>query len=422
MPPIVPPSSGSPPAGARMHMRETTPEQRAARAEQDANQRIMQSQQVIRQTEEQEQAQVDQLRDRYSTDRDVESAKQEEALQKQKDEGYERLRELKRAQAAELARTKQTGEKANADLQRFYSDEIDRNASAGEKQLRETTGKNANTLAAEEKKANQDIELVKSAGLMKVADTHDLHEQRVQKLKSATDSEYEKMRLTYGQANARAYNTHKGHYAQSIAKNQEVLQDVNARAAEKIREIRQDTSDKLSAYGRRQSDPFYRLVDLDADLTSDADAYTLKANIPSHEQGHVSVSVRGNQLVLTGLRRNEERLEVGPGEVKTTTAFQSYSQTFPLEDAVAPKLLSKRFEGDQLIVTLPKHGRAPAPIHKKDVGRVRAEQPKFPGNLPVAETRPSERERVAQGEEPANESGIHLPALPYPGSKPLEPA
>src|SRR5690606_723366 len=94
-------------------------------------------------------------------------------------------------------------------------------------------------------------------------------------------------------------------------KQQEALERIQKRAHHTLQHLRESTSHKLSAYEDRQSDPFYRLVDIDADLFEDHDAFVLTAKIPVHERDHISVTVRDNEIVLSGYRRNEESLDRG---------------------------------------------------------------------------------------------------------------
>ncbi len=100
------------------------------------------------------------------------------------------------------------------------------------------------------------------------------------------------------------------------------------------------------------------------------------------------MTVRGNQVVLTGTRRNEEKLEIGPGRSQTTNAFQTFLETFPMNWPVEAKLLSKSFEGDQLTVIIPKKAidfEYRSPVKKSTAARARVERPKFPDNLPIAQ-------------------------------------
>lgn len=173
------------------------------------------------------------------------------------------------------------------------------------------------------------------------------------------------------------------------AKTQEKrLDELNQLANEKLQKIRSDTSRKLDAYSSRQKDPFYQLVTLDSDLEETRDAYILKLNIPDYEQKHLSITVRGNQIVVSGSRRNEEKLEVEPGRQQSTASYQSYQETFPISWPVDSHALTRKIEGDTIVVTIPKKGTYSAPVaarSARDVELARADRPHFPENIPHTE-------------------------------------
>jgi HSP20 family molecular chaperone IbpA len=184
-------------------------------------------------------------------------------------------------------------------------------------------------------------------------------------------------------------------YQNEIQQQSEQLSELNQTASEQLRRSRMDTAQKLAAYEERQEDPFYKLLDLNAQLHDIGDSYVLTARIPPHEQQKVNVSLKGNnQLVISGYRRNEEKLEVGPGRMKGTASHQSYSETFPLSWPVEGRKLEKYFEGDELIVKLPK--KTENSVHsvyesdkKAKPERARVQRPTFPENLPNTTANPA---------------------------------
>src|SRR5262249_53611937 len=153
----------------------------------------------------------------------------------------------------------------------------------------------------------------------------------------------------------------------------------------KLKELRQNNSQKLAAYDSRATDPFYRMMDTRARLVERADHYQLMAEIPEHERDSVNVSVRGEQVVITGNRRTSDTLEVAPGQTRKSAAFQTYSETFPIFWPVDPRLMTKEYDGDTLVVTIPKKavpGRETARVKQPE--RAKAVRPDFPINLPIA--------------------------------------
>ena len=118
--------------------------------------------------------------------------------------------------------------------------------------------------------------------------------------------------------------------------------------------MRADTAKKLAAYQERQSDPFYRMVTLDAVMSEDNDRYVFTAKIPEFEQREVKATISGSQLIISGTRRNEEKLELAPGRTQSTNAYQAFSEAFPLPQPVDARRLSREADGDRLTITIPK--------------------------------------------------------------------
>jgi hypothetical protein len=102
----------------------------------------------------------------------------------------------------------------------------------------------------------------------------------------------------------------------------------------------------------------------------------------------VTVTLKGDNLVLSGTRRNEEKVELSPGHTQGTASYQSYSESFPLPFPVEARQLSKTFDGDMLIATIPKKNQYAFEKPAKPVPqRLKAERPKLPDNLPQSEAR-----------------------------------
>ena len=182
-----------------------------------------------------------------------------------------------------------------------------------------------------------------------------------------------------------AEQTFKDNLDQTRELQNSTIQAIRQQAIGQIKEIRQDTARKLAAYATRQTDPFYKLMDLGLKVKDSGESLVLTGTIPIHEQGGISISVKNqNQLVVSGFRRNEEKLDLGSGSTKSTSSYQSYSETVPLPAAVDARQLSKHFDGDQLVVTVPKltHGFG-KPLYKGPrPEKARVERPKFPDNIP----------------------------------------
>ncbi len=126
------------------------------------------------------------------------------------------------------------------------------------------------------------------------------------------------------------------------------------------------------------------MQDMDAELQEYDHEFVLTATIPEHERKGLAVSVRGNEVVLSGNRRSSEKLDLGPGRVQNTSSFQTFSESFPINWPVDARSLTREFDGDQLIVRIPKKKTyEPAPYKAKRVERAKLERPTFPENIPL---------------------------------------
>jgi HSP20 family molecular chaperone IbpA len=124
-------------------------------------------------------------------------------------------------------------------------------------------------------------------------------------------------------------------------------------------------------------------MDLQAEFEDQGDKYVLTARIPEHEQKNVTVAIRGNQIVLSGTRRNEERVELEPGHQKGTSSYQSFMESFPFSQAVENRMMTHEFHGDHIVITVPKKLIANEyHPHKMKPSRLQVQRPDFPANLP----------------------------------------
>ena len=228
------------------------------------------------------------------------------------------------------------------------------------------------------KSSELDYTMAKADHERKLADLKETQEQQYNQLHKDAVDKYEKMKEQTTLANERANEHFQGAYNATLAQDQKSLDIVAGKATTQLNQLRADTSQKLAAYQDRQGDPFYKLKDIDADLREERDRFVLTATIPPHEQDHVSVSVSGNNLIVSGTRRNEEKLDLGPGRSKSSASYQTYQESFPLPWPVDRNLLTREFQGDRLVVTVPKASQ----FFKKDPfkssaapERLRAERP-----------------------------------------------
>jgi HSP20 family molecular chaperone IbpA len=384
----IPPSGGG---DSRSRMGARSPQEDAAyQAEREANRRINQAEKEIEDARNTAETRVGMIHDQYDKREADEEARRLELVEKQRLKGYEEIRELKFAQAAELNRVRREGERDLAKIDNFYRDSIHSTEHQGSEKLRELMNQQSKELEYEQKSRGSEVKLAGDTYKQQAQDVREGNEARLAELQTNTQNDYETIRVRSLTANEQALENFNRKMADRRVEQSEQLADLNSRASQELKSTRLDTSHKLAAYEQRQKDPFYKLVDMDARLTEREDEYVMTATIPEHEQKGVSVSVKGGNLVLSGTRKNEEKLEIEPGHTRGTNAFQSYLETFPIDWPVDANRMSRSFEGDTLVVRVPKKKsgleyKSAALEGSNKPQRSKLERPKFPDNLPIAQ-------------------------------------
>lgn len=384
----------------------------AAKAEREAADRITAARKRVVQAELESQKELEQQRDSFEKRADVERIRSADSLEQQRSKGYEQIRETKRLQTAEESRIRRDGEKQTITTKDHYDHAITESESRGERTIKELEKKNYTQQEFQRRQGNEQIKQLKEEQTQL---QENLHANRVNTHDQLT-LQAQVERKTLEASTRDAIQNSQDHYEKlyvDTTKNQHgAMDDLNWKAGRELEKIRHDTAHRLDAYSSRQSDPFYKLVDLKANFVEHDDQFVLKVNIPEYEQKHISVSIRGNEVVVSGNRRNEEKLELEPGKNITTSAYQSYSKSFPLNWPVNPKNLTREFDGDQLIIRIPKKTTYEPPAMKRTASRAVVERPNFPSNLP------GEKELASLDKNVNPESDVP-PSKRTPGYKPL---
>lgn len=384
---------------------------RAIETEKKAAIRVQDAERNIETAQREENQQLDHLKDEYIRESAAEENRESAALEAQKNKGYEKIREVQRQQQAEMNRVKREGDRDLSKLTDYYRGTEYRASTDGEEKLRDLQNRQGQEINYTQKSGSAELDDLKNQYGKQADMIRENSEQRNSTIADSARKEFERMHSGYVNAEEASKQKFQEKFEYITGEQKQILDGLDNRASQKIREVRADTSEKLAAYARRQRDPFYKLVDISAKLHEYEDAYVLTAQIPEHEQKNVAISLKGSNLVVAGYRRNEEKLEPEPGHNQVTSSYQSYSESFPLLFPVEGRAMSKEFNGTELKITLPKK-TSTEPYHSyqsKQTTRARVEQPQFPDNLPINPHTPTP---PPDGEPPP-------PSLKYPGGKPL---
>ncbi len=352
-------------------------------AQADVTNAVAQIQEQSKQVAHEGQAQIDHLKENYEHEFLTESAREENQIANEKLKGYEKLRDLQRTQNAEISRVKREGEAELARLNNYYRDTTYNAEQRGDELLRSVESKNQQRLNFENKTGGAAADQIRHDKNIEIEQLQADRDLQIPTLEKQAHDLYDKKRVETEAAITKSSEKLDSNYHDIEKSHQDSMARLTNETYAQLQKARLDSSRKLSAYGERQSDPFYKLMDLQAEFEDQGDKYVLTARVPEHEQRNVTVAIRGNQVVLSGTRKNEERVELEPGHEKGTSSYQSFMESFAFTHPVENSMLTHEFKGDRVIVTVPKKLLASEyHPHKMKPARTQVQKPDFPANLP----------------------------------------
>ncbi len=364
-------------------------EKQTRQVERDAQIRMENARKRAEEVEREMDVRMDHTRE--STETAVQSAetKREHMVGTIKNQTYKDLADLKRKAAAEMNRVRTEGERTAENVSEQYKDQIDLAQYEGQKRLRETLTREAAQQEYLTRAAAGEREILARSQREELEALLKQNQEARDQIENKGKQEIQAIEEKTATGRKSAEQHFEGNYSTTVKRNAEALARASSEAKRQLDQLRSDHSVQLSKYEERLKDPFYRMVDLDLSLKDHGDYYTLRATIPEYEREHLKVVVRGNQVILSGSRRNEEKLELGEGKSRTVASFQTYQEALPLEWPVETAAMLREFDGDQVVVTLPKRGVMIDPMtgEKKSLQSptytaARAPKPDFPADLP----------------------------------------
>lgn len=381
---------------ATIRSTETTPTGRIYEAEREAAEQIEASRKRVKEAQIEDENRIEQVRQDYHKQTEAEALRHEASIEAQKNKGYAGLRELKRAQDKEALAIRRQGDAETQRLNTHYNETLYATERRGQEKLEELERKNSSLEAFAQKQGTDRSEAENKNQELSVQQLKDNHENKYNELLKTYNDQYQKTLENSQLATEQSRNHFDERFANNLKQQQQTLLDMENKANKQLLGIRADTSRKLAAYSDRQNDPFYQMMDTQAKLEDQGEFYQLTAKIPEHERKNITVSVQGSRIVLSGTRRNEERLDLAPGRTMGTAAFQNFTETFPLLHPVEAKALTREFDGDSLIIRIPKKATYSEhqPFKAATPTALALERPKFPENLALG---PSKKENPPLG-------------------------
>lgn len=320
--------------------------ERAAKIDQEATKLQAEAQQTL-----------DHIQDQYQKEYDSQVSHQENLLESQRSQGYKQLRELQRAQQAELRRVQNQGESELSKLKDHFEKSKFQIENEEKNELSQLQRTKAQKLDFEKQKSESDLADLNAQYLEILKEAKSHSERQLEAIHENHTQEYEKLRSNTELAQAQSRTHFTEQYQNALKQQQTTLEDLETKATEQVQNLKNHNTELISTYQSKDKDPFYKSLNIDCSFYETDRHFILEATIPKYEQDHLSAVIQGNQLILSGTRRNQETLELNEGQSRTTSTYQTYSQTFPLSWPVDAKKLSRETAGDQLIIRVPKMDR-----------------------------------------------------------------
>jgi hypothetical protein len=357
-------------------------------AERDARDKIAGTEKRTKQAIEEQESRLSQVQDQYIKQNDAERIRQEAALEGTKRKGYENLRATQRKFNQETMKSRREGEFELSKLQDETSKQLYLERTKGEASLNEQRQKFALMSDFERAQAQSQIE-IQSTDHRSQKDSL-LAQQQAESARIKADGEkrMENERTLTNQSVDKTKANLQARYDWVKKEHDTTLGALSDRSSFEIGKIVDQSARAIDAYAKQKNDPFYGQIRIGGEVEESDTHFTLKATIPKHEQQGVTVNVRGgNELVVSGTRKNLEKSSTPDGGTTSTSSFQTFTQSYPLAMQVEPRLLTREFVGDELTIRVPKKaGFEPIDPSKRkpaSVERTRLEQPKFPDNIPI---------------------------------------
>jgi HSP20 family molecular chaperone IbpA len=188
------------------------------------------------------------------------------------------------------------------------------------------------------------------------AEVKDLKTQHQEDMKD-TDAYYKDKSMHNEVVYKQALLQQRAQFEQARKRNQKAFEEgVRLKKEQFANSLRKEKLEVMKDIGKfhdRQSDPFYRMTQVQGEMTEYPNHYEIKADVPKHEKDNVKVLIKDGKVVVQGHRRFEDRVKEQGGEV-STESYQTFHEVIPLDHPVKDKLTRSHWDNGVLTVIIPK--------------------------------------------------------------------
>ncbi len=362
----------------------------ASEAQREATKKVKAAHDKIQKAEIETDQALDRIQNEYQIRRQKMVENQKQDLANEDVKGYERSQNLRHEQEEMLNKATKKGEHELEELKDYYAQLLYLTDKSNRDKYTELVDKfqQKSTVAQAQQQFERDtIQQTQAARIKQLAEDH---QESIERLSKQNQAEYRRLMENYQNTSRSNLEKFQDKFIQQENNYNGRLNTMNTNTSDVIDALRDKYSTKLAAFSQRQQDPFYQIVKMNASIEETDDSFIVKAKIPSHERENVQLNVYEDEVVISGNRRSQEKLEFGPKQVQSTSSFQTFSESFPIEWPVDKNLVSKQFDNDTVIFKIPKKSYKREKPQKVQPEQIRAARPRFPNDLPIEELKMKE--------------------------------
>ena len=351
-------------------------------AEKDLNDNILTAQREAKLAQERGEQRINEIQDYYVDLAKQEKEQGEQSLTHQKTQTYEQLRSMKQLHSRHQKDAQDQFRNQTNELNKNQNQRLQYIKNNFDRELNSRQESHEKALAHESNSAREQVDHLKTEHneYMKSLDEHFNQEQ--QTLLEAHEIELNKIKENQQRVTQKQESKHLQEYSKQLKQHKNQTQQMQDRLNQQIANIQMESSKQLSTYESQQQDGFYKMITIDAQIIETKEEFVITANIPKYEQPHFYATVRGDQIVIGGYRKHEEKRSDQEGHEQSTASYQSYTKTYPLSHPVDAKKLTRQFIDDQVIIRVPKtSGYKMRSLEQAKPEKIQATKPELPENI-----------------------------------------
>ncbi len=311
---------------------------------------------------------MDRLKKSYEGETEHTRDRFEKSIQNEKIQSYENLKDAKRKFTATEREQKRLGDARLQNQEAEYRQEENRIEKEGKSRIKEATRKQAALDEYQRTKANEaNLESRQNLSQNARQIIHQ-YESAVEDLRQQKLDELENRRGEHGVALQQIREHYDSREQKALTQMKNEAQRIEHGVDQHIHQSLVANAHRVSDHLNRSDDPFYQMAAMDSQFSDEGSHYQLRVAIPDHESRSVRVQVNGQELLLTGTRKNELKAIGESGQEMSTSSYQSFTEKFKFDSPVDAKAMM-RSEADGVITfSIPKYG----PNHRMRSDRVSA--------------------------------------------------